>query len=82
VETDEPDDPSHIGVLSVNGTVVQTGHLVPVIKEFWWWTSGRVRHTKPPSCCLEIADNRYRAKLPENPVNIVLSAQNGWLIYG
>ena len=32
--------------------------------------------------CLEIADNRAKAKLPENPVNITLSGQNGKLING
>ena len=31
---------------------------------------------------LEIADSRAKAKLPENPVNITLSGQNGKLING
>src|SRR5882724_2879944 len=30
----------------------------------------------------EIADNRHGAKLPENPVNLVLSGQKGMLITG
>jgi hypothetical protein len=30
-----------------------------------------------PPWCLEIAKNRHRAKLPENPTNIALSGPNG-----
>jgi len=46
------------------------------------WISRRVRPIIPPWWCPEIADNRHRAKLPENPSNIVLSGQNAKLING
>jgi hypothetical protein len=36
----------------------------------------------PSVVCPEIADNRHRAKLPENQFNIALSRQNGKLING
>ena len=39
--------------------------------------SRRVRHTIPLWWCPEIADNRHRAKLPDNQPNIALSEQNG-----
>jgi hypothetical protein len=61
----------------VNGVVVQTEHLSHFIEEFGLWISRRVRHMIPPWWCPEIADNRHRAKLPENQSNIALSGQNG-----
>jgi len=82
VETDESYDPLHIGSLGVNGVVVQTEHLSHFIEEFGLLISRRGGHTIPPRWWLEIADNRHRAKLPENPTNIVLSGQNGKLING
>jgi hypothetical protein len=82
VETDEPDEPLHRGALGVHGGVVQTEHLVHVIEEFGLLTSHRGRHTIPPWWWPEIADNRHRAKLPENPTNIALSRQNSMLING
>ena len=82
VETDESDDPLHIGALGVNGVVVETEHLAHFIKEFRWLTSCCVRHTSVPSWRPGIVDNRYRAKLPENPSNITLSGQNDKLING
>jgi hypothetical protein len=48
-----------------------------------WLTAARIRHIRfalswrPAS-----ADNRYWAKMPENPANIALSGQNGLLING
>jgi hypothetical protein len=56
VETDEPDDPLHIGSLGVNGVAVQTEHLSYLIEEFRRWISHRGRHILPPSW-LEVADN-------------------------
>ena len=66
----------------MNGVVVETEHLSNFIEEFGWLTSCRVRHIRSPSWRPEIADNRHRAKLPENPSNIALSGQNGLLING
>jgi hypothetical protein len=39
--------------------------------------SRRVRHTIPPRWCPEIADDKHRAKLPENQPNVALSRQTG-----
>jgi hypothetical protein len=39
------------------------------IEEFGLWISRRVGHMIPPWWCPEIADNKHRAKLPENPTN-------------
>ena len=82
VETDESYDPLHRGALGVNGVVMETEHVSDVIEEFWLLTARRVRHIRASSWRLEIADNRHRAKLPENPANIALSGQNGKLING
>jgi hypothetical protein len=82
METDEPYDPIHIGVLGVNGVVVETEHLSDFIEEFWLLTCRRVRHTRSPLWRPEIADNAPGAKLPENLTNITLSGQNGQLING
>jgi hypothetical protein len=41
-------DPLHIGVLGVNGGVVQTEHLSHVIEACGWWMSRRVRPLIPP----------------------------------
>jgi len=82
VEPDEPDDPCHIGSLGMNGVVVPTEHLSHVIEEFGLLTSRRGRHRIPPRWCPESADNRHRAKLPENRPNIALSGQNGKIING
>jgi hypothetical protein len=43
----------------------------------------RIGHTIPPWWCPEIADNRHRAKLPENPPKLAVSEHigqftNGW----
>jgi hypothetical protein len=61
----------------VHGVVVQTGHLSRFIEEFWLLLSCRVRHTRFPAWRPEIADNKHRAKLPENRFNIALSGQKG-----
>ena len=53
-----------------------------ILGELGLLISNRVRHTIPPWWCPEIADNRHRAKLPENQSNIALSGQNGKLING
>ena len=82
VDTDESDDPLHRGALDVHGAVVQTEHLLHVIEEVGLLTCRRVRPIKSPSWHPAIADNRHRAKLPENPTNIVLSGQKGQLING
>jgi hypothetical protein len=82
VETGEPYDPLHIGALSVYGVVVETEHLVDFIEEFGWLTSRRVKHIRSPSWRPQSADNGYRAKMPENPINIALSGQNDKLING
>jgi hypothetical protein len=82
VETGESYDPLHRGSLSMNGVVVQTEHLSHFIKEFGLLTSCRVRHTRFPSWRPEIADNRPRAKLPENPIYRIIRAKwqvNQWL---
>ena len=77
VETDESYDPLDIGSLSVDGVVMQTEHLSHFIEEFGLLIARRGRHTIPLWWWLEIADNRHRAKLPENPTNIALSGNNG-----
>jgi hypothetical protein len=82
VQTDESDDPLHIGALGVNGVVVQTEYLAHFIEKFWLLTSCRVRHAKPPSWRPEIADNGHRANLTENPSNITLSGKKSKLING
>jgi hypothetical protein len=82
VETDEPYDPIHRGALGMNGVVVETEHRADCIAEFGWLTSRRVRHIRFPQWRPEIADNRHRAKMPENHTNIVLSGQNGQLSNG
>jgi hypothetical protein len=82
METDEPDDPLYRGALDVHGAVVQTEHLSHVIEEVGLLTCRRVRPIRSPSWCPKITDNGHRAKLPENPTNIVLSGQNGQLING
>jgi hypothetical protein len=82
VETDESCNPRPRGALGVHGGVVQTEHFSDFIEEFWWLTSGHVRHTRFPSWRPEIADNRHRAKLPENPTIITLSGQKCQLING
>jgi hypothetical protein len=51
-------------------------HLSHFIEEFGLWVSHRGRHMIPPWWCPGIADNRHRAKLPENQSHIVLSGQN------
>lgn len=48
METDEPDNPVHIGSFGVNGVVVQAEHLSDFIEEFWLLTSHRVRHITFP----------------------------------
>jgi hypothetical protein len=82
VETDESHNPFHIGSLSVDGVVVQPEHVPHFIEEFWWLTSCRVRHRRLAPWRPEIADNRHRAKLPENRPNITLSRQIVKLING
>jgi hypothetical protein len=82
VKPDEPDDPLQIRALGMNGVVVETEHCTDFIEEFWLLTSRRVRHIRAQAGRLEITDKRHRAKLPENPVNIALSGQNGKLING
>jgi hypothetical protein len=57
----------------VDGVVVQTEYLSHFIEEFGLLTSCHVRHRRFPSWCPEIADHRYRANLPDNPANIILS---------
>ena len=76
VETPEPDDPLHRGALGVDGGVMETEHRADCIEKFWLLTSRRVRHRRSPSWRPTIVDNRYWAKLPENPANIALSGQN------
>jgi hypothetical protein len=62
--------------------VVETERLSDFSEEFGRLTSGRVRHTRFPSWHPEMADNRHRAKLPENQANIALSGQKGQIING
>jgi hypothetical protein len=66
----------------VDGVGMEREHLSEVIEEFGWWISRRTRHMMPPWWCSEIADNRHRVELPENPINILLSGQNARLING
>jgi hypothetical protein len=73
VETDESYDPFYIGSLGVDGVMLQTEHLSHFIEEFWWLTSCHGGHRRFPSWRSETADNRHRAKLPENQSNITLS---------
>ena len=61
---------------------MQTEHLSHVIEECGLLISRRGKYILPPWWWLESADNRHRAKLPENPSNIVLSGQNGQIIHG
>ena len=82
VETDKPDDPLHRGALGMNGVGVETEHRADFIAEFGLLTSRRVRHRRFPPWRPEIADNWHRAKLPENPTNIILSGQKGTLSNG
>jgi hypothetical protein len=82
VETNKPNDPVQIGSLSVNGVVVQTEYLSDLIKEFWLLTFCRIRHIRHLWRWPEILDNRHRANLPENIVNITLSGQNGKIVNG
>jgi hypothetical protein len=49
METDEADDPLHIGAFGVNGVVMETEHPSDVIEEFGLLTSCRVRHIRSPS---------------------------------
>jgi hypothetical protein len=56
--------------------MVQTEHLSHFIEEVGAWLSGRGRHIILSWRCSKIADNRHRAKLPENLTNIALSGQN------
>ena len=76
VETDEPDNPLHIGAFGVNRVVVETEYLTDFIEELC------VDFLLHPAyqdsvITLWIADNRHRAKLPKNLANITLSGQNG-----
>jgi hypothetical protein len=61
---------------------VQTEHLSHFIEESGLVICRQVTHILPPQWCPEIADNRCRAKLPENSSNIALSGQKGKLING
>ena len=56
--------------------------LSDFIEEFGLLTARRVRHIRSPSWRPETDNNRYGAKLPENPANIELSGQNSKLING
>jgi len=82
VETDESDDPLHIGALGVDGVVVEPEYRTDFLEGFWRLTSRGVRHIRTPSQCPEHVDNGHRAKLPENPSNITLSGQNDKIING
>jgi hypothetical protein len=48
VETNESYDPLHIGVLGVDGVVVETEYRMDFLEEFWWLTSRWVRHIRTP----------------------------------
>jgi len=79
VETEETHDPLHVGSLGVNGVRVEP--LAHLIEAFGWLTSGYVRPIFFSWWGCEIADNRYRSKLPENPINIIIKAKtqvNQW----
>jgi hypothetical protein len=62
--------------------VVETERLSDFSEEFGLLTSGRVRPTRFPSWHPEMADNRHRAKLPDNQANVALSGQKGKIING
>jgi hypothetical protein len=47
-----------------------------ILGELGLLISKSVKHTIPPWWCPKIADNKDRAKLPENLTNIALSGQN------
>jgi hypothetical protein len=66
----------------VHGGVVQTEHLSHFIAEYGVSISRPGRHIILSWCCPKIADNRHRAKPPENQTNITLSGQNSQLING
>jgi hypothetical protein len=48
-----------------------------IIEGCGWWTARRVRHTRSPLWCPELAANAPGAKLPENLTDLALSGQNG-----
>ena len=64
------------------GVVLKTEHLADVIEELRWLTSCGIKPISSPSWRPESIDNRHRAKLPENPSNIILSGQNCLSING
>ena len=82
MERAESDNPYRLGVFSLKSTKAKTEHLLQLIKEFVLAHSRRNRHRIIPWGYLEHTDNKYRAKLPENLVNIILSGQNCLLING
>ena len=49
VETNEADDPLHIGALGVDGVVMEAEYRPDFLEECWWLTSGGVRPIRTPS---------------------------------
>jgi hypothetical protein len=67
----------------VDGIVLEAEDILDFIKEFGMLTRWGFRHRVSWLLHPERVDNRHRAKLPENPSNIILlSGQKGLLIHG
>jgi hypothetical protein len=66
----------------MNRVVVETEPPTNFIEEFWLLNSRRVRSTRSPSWCFEMADKGHKAKMPKNSTTILVSRQNGTLING
>ncbi len=82
MERAESDDPYRLGVFSLKNIKAKTEHILHFINEIVLAYSRRNRHRIIPWGYLEHTDNKHRAKLPYNPVNIMLSGQNFLLING
>jgi hypothetical protein len=67
----------HRRALGVHGVVVLMEHLPPFVAACGRWLSRRGRSIILSWRWPQIADNRHRATLPENPSNITLSRQKG-----
>jgi hypothetical protein len=71
-----------LGAFGMNGIGVEMGHRADFVKEFRLLIFSDIRHIRPLSSCGDGADNRCRAKRPENPAKMALSGQNNKLING
>jgi hypothetical protein len=70
-KTHQPSDPLDRGALGGQGVVLKTEPRADFIEELRWLTSCGITPISSASWRPESMDNRHRAKLPENPANII-----------